>query len=141
MTIEENKAVVGRYIEEFWNQGKASVAAEIISSDYTRHDPSTPWVSGDREGVQQLMIALRSAFPDLHFTIEDQIVAEDTVVVRWRATGQHQGELLGIPATGKPITVTAISIYRLAGGKLSQEWTNWDSLGMMQQLGVVPALA
>lgn len=138
METEKNKAVVGRYIEEFWNQGKDSIVDEIISDDYIRHDPSTPQVSGDKEGIQQLMKAFRVAFPDLHFTIEDQVPAEDKVAVRWTSTGTHQGDLMGIPPTGKSIAINGISIYRLAGNKLNGEWTIWDSMGMMQQLGVIP---
>jgi steroid delta-isomerase-like uncharacterized protein len=89
----------------------------------------------------QLMLALRSAFPDLHFEIQELVTSEDKVVVRWTATGTHQGQLLGIAPTGKSITVMGTSFYRLAGNQLVDECTVWDTMGMMQQLGVIPTLA
>jgi predicted ester cyclase len=80
----------------------------------------------------------RTAFPDLHGTIEDQIAEGDKVVMRMTYRGTHQGELMGIPATGKPVTMTFISINRIAEGKIAEGWVNFDALGMMQQLGVIP---
>ena len=80
----------------------------------------------------------RSAFPDMQLTIEDQIAEGDKVVTRWTARGTHQGELMGIPPTGKQATVTGITVGRVANGKFVESWSNFDALGMMQQLGVVP---
>ena len=140
MNIEKNQDVIHRYIYDFWNQGKPELAEELISPAYTRTDPATPWVTGDREGIKQLMMAFRSSFPDLHFEAQEVIPAENTVVVRWAATGTHKGELLGIAPTGKPVNIMGTSIYRLSGGQMVDEYTIWDSMGMMQQLGVIPSL-
>jgi steroid delta-isomerase-like uncharacterized protein len=81
-----------------------------------------------------------SAFPDLKLMVEDQIAEGDKVVTRWSATGTHQGELLGIPPTGKQTTATGITIDRIQGGKIVETWTHWDNLGLLQQLGVVPQM-
>jgi predicted ester cyclase len=83
---------------------------------------------------------LDTAFPDLHFTIEDQIAEGDKVVNRVTARGTHLGDFRGIPPTGKQVTVAGITIDRIAGGKLVESWTSWDFLGILQQLGVVPKL-
>ena len=140
MGAERNKTVVHKYIDEFWSKGQEELATELISPEYTRTDPSTPWVSGDREGVTQLMLGLRAAFPDLNFISQEVITGADTVVVGWTATGTHQGELLGIPPTGKAVNIMGTSIYHLAGGQMVGETTVWDTLGMMQQLGVIPSI-
>ena len=82
----------------------------------------------------------RSAFPDVHFTIEDLFAAGDKVVSRWTARGTHKGELMGIPATGKQVEVTGMDIDQVSGGKIVGSWNSWDALGLMQQLGVVPSM-
>lgn len=87
------------------------------------------------------MVAMnRSAFPDMRSTFEDQIAEGDLVVSRWSARGTHKGELMGIPLTGKAVTLTGISTMRIVGRKIAEQWDNWDTLGMLQQLGVIPAL-
>ncbi len=91
-----------------------------------------------REGVKQLFTALRTAFPDLHATIHDQIAEGNRVVTRKTFYGTHQGELLGIPATGKQVAFEVIDILQLAGGKITDHWNVVDQLGLMQQLGVIP---
>ena len=85
------------------------------------------------------MTGYRTAFPDLRLTIEAQVSEGDLVVTRWKASGTHQGELFGIAPTGKQATVTGISLTRVSGGKIAEDWTNWDTLGLLQQLGAVPA--
>jgi predicted ester cyclase len=92
------------------------------------------------EGLKQFISLFRAGFPDLHFTIEDMIAAGDTVVVRQTYRGTHKGELMGISPTGKQVTITSIDIGRFTGGKLVEHWGATDSLGLLQQLGVVPPL-
>ena len=139
MDTETNQAVIHKYIDEFWSQGKVELASEIISPAYTRTDPATSWVTGDREGVKQLMLSFRAAFPDLHFDTHEIIPSGNKVVVRWTGTGTHQGKLLGIAPTRKLINIMGASIYEVSGGQMVGEYTVWDSLGMMQQLGVIPS--
>jgi steroid delta-isomerase-like uncharacterized protein len=136
---EENKRVSRRVVEEVFAQGKIDVLDELVADDFVNRDQTIPPnVSPDREGLKQLARGYISAFPDLTIRVDDQIAEGDKVVTRWSATGTHQGELLGIPATGKQASVTGITIDRIVNGKIAESWNNWDTLGLLQQLGVVP---
>jgi steroid delta-isomerase-like uncharacterized protein len=139
MSAEEKKAIVRRLFEELWNQGKLDVADEIFATDYIFHEPVAGEVRGP-EGFKQFVSMYRIAFPDLQFRIEDQIAEGDKIVTRWTATGTHKGELMGISPTSVQVTVTGIGIARTDGGKIVEFWDNYDALGMLQQLGVVPPL-
>ena len=134
---EENKAIARQGFEEAWSKGNLAVIAEIVGPNFVNHDPANPGVHGP-EGFKQLVNMYRTAFPDTQFTIEDQMADGDKVVTRWTARGTHQAELMGVAPTNKQVTVTGISIDRIVGGKIEESWVNWDTLGMMQQLGVVP---
>jgi len=136
MSGEENKANVRRVFEEGWNQGNTAVFDELFAADYLGHDPSGP-IHGP-EGFKQYYATYRAAFPDTHLTIEDQIAEGDKVVTRWTATGTNQGTLMGIPPSGKRVTITGISITRIANGKAVEDWVNFDTLGMLQQIGAIP---
>jgi steroid delta-isomerase-like uncharacterized protein len=136
MSTEDNKAKARRIIEEGWNQGNTAVFDELFAADYVGHDPSGP-VHGP-EGFKQLYATYRAAFPDTHLTIEDQIAEGDKVVARWTASGTNQGPLMGIPPSGKRVTITGITITRFARGKIEEDWFNYDTLGMLQQIGAIP---
>lgn len=135
----ENKAIMQRYFEEAWNKGNLSVLDEIVSPDYVNHNPPVPGLPPGPEGLKPVFQAGRAAFPDLHYTIEEQIADGDKVVTRWTSRGTHRGELMGIPATGKQVNITGIHIARIVGGKIVEHWRQSDDLGMLQQLGVVPS--
>jgi steroid delta-isomerase-like uncharacterized protein len=136
---EENKALVRRFFEEVWNKGNMSVIDEIIDSDFVQHDPTDPEEMRGPEGVRQFVQTNRSAFPDFRITVEDQVAEGDKVVNRFRISGTHQGELEGIAPTGNRVDITGISIDRIEGDKYVETWVNYDALGMMQQIGVIPA--
>ena len=137
---EENKTVVRRFIEEVWNKGNLAVADQVISANYTHHDEATPDFGPGPEGEKKRVALYRTAFPDLRFTIEDLIAESEAVTCRWSSRGTHRQPLSGIAPTGKVINVSGITITRLAGGKIVEGWVNWDALGMLQQLDVVPVL-
>ena len=139
MSVKENKAIVRRHYDEYWNQGNLEVGTELHSADYVFHDANSPALRGS-VAYDQFATMYRTAFPDLHFTTEDLIAEGDKVVQRWTASGTHMGELMGIPPTGKHASNTGISVYRLAGSVIVEEWVNWSTLGMLQQLGVIPPL-
>jgi predicted ester cyclase len=123
---QRNQAVVRRLVDE------------VVAGDYLgRVCTSTGEVYG-REGYRRFYAALRQAFPDFRFTVEDQIAEGDLVVTRWAARGTHTGELRGIPPTGEQGCISGMSIDRLADGKVVECWVNSDELGLLQQLGVVP---
>ena len=126
--------------EEVWNQKRVEKIDELVATDYIHHDVLSP----DQQGIdayKQFVQLYRNAFPDIHFKIEDEIADGDRVVIRWTVTGTHNGDLPGLPRTGKAISVTGITIARLSDGKFVEAWNNWDALGMMQQLGAVPTEA
>jgi steroid delta-isomerase-like uncharacterized protein len=138
---EPNKAIVRRLFEELWNKGNLSLADELFSPNYAHYDPSTPDVGRGPESEKKRATLYRTAFPDLRLTIEDIIAEGETVMARWSCRGTHKGDLSGIAPTGKQFTISGVTIARLANGKLAEGWVNWDALGLMQQLGVVPELA
>lgn len=134
---EENKAIARRIYEEFWNEGNVATLVEVYAEDGVNHG-LPPGMPPGIEGTKAYLGMFRSAFPDTQMTIEDQIAEGDTVVTRWTATGTHTGELMGIPATGKQVTVTGIDVNRFAGGQIVEAWGQFDQMGLMQQLGVIP---
>ena len=137
MSAEENKAVIRRFIEEVFNQRNVDAVDTFMASDYVDH-VVPPGVPPTRAGFKQFISLFLTAFPDFHYTIEDEIAEGDTIVNRLTARGTQQGELQGIPATGKQATWSEIHIGRMASGQLVEHWGTIDQLGMLQQLGVIP---
>ena len=137
---EQNKAIVRRLYEEVWDLGDLDVLDEVISADFVGHRSGRPEDLGP-EAVRQSVVALCAAFPDGKFTIEDMVAERDRVVVRFTGRATHKGEFRGIAPTGRQITITGIGIYRIAGGRIVERWENIDQLGLLQQLGAVPALS
>jgi len=141
MSTEENKACSRRVFEEVWNQRKFDVIDEIFATDYVGHFfVGSPDIHG-YEDYKQFVTMNLNALPDHQFTIEDQIAEGDKVVTQWTGSGTHKGEYMGIPPTGRQYTtVKGITVNRISGGKIVEEWSSWDILDMMQQLGAVPPL-
>lgn len=138
MAEEQNKAAIRRFYEEVFHQGKLNVIDEIVAADFVEH-AAPPGVPPTIEGLKGFVASFRSAFPDGRFTIEDEIAAGDRAMARTIFRGTHKGEFMGIPATGKTVTVSGIDIVRFGpNGKAVEHWANQDDLGMMQQLGVIP---
>lgn len=139
MSSETNKTIARRFFEEVFGNGKLNVLDEIIATNHMNSGPGTlPGLPVGPDGSKQLVTVYRNAFPDLRFTVDEQIVEGDKVVTRWTARGTHKGELVGVPATGKSSTVTGIAVDRIADGKITESWGIFDQFGMMQQLGVIP---
>jgi steroid delta-isomerase-like uncharacterized protein len=138
---ELNKNVVRRLFEEVWNKGNLPVTDELFAPNYEHHDASTPDVGRGPEGEKKRATLYRTAFPDLRLMIEDIIAEGETVVARWSCQGTHKGDLSGTAPTGKQVNISGVSIARFAGGKMVEGWINWDALGLMRQLGVVPETA
>ena len=143
MSTEENKAVVRRAYEEF-NKGKQAAIAAMVelyaAPDYVVHGTGV-FPDMDLAGAKQLTTAFWAAFPDMHVVVEDMIAEGDKVAYRFTLRATHQGEFLGIPPTGKAVTVTGIYISRFAGGKCVEDWCSFDNLGLLQQLGAIPQMA
>jgi steroid delta-isomerase-like uncharacterized protein len=139
---EENKRVMRRIFEEGMNRGRLEVLDDLVAADYVDHDPNNPPdIPPGREGLKQLMSMYRAAFPDIEMTIEQQLAEGDLVTTRWTARGTHQGELAGMPPTGKQVSISGIFIDRITDGHLRESWAAWDLHGMLLQLGAIPAPA
>ena len=132
-----NRAIVQQLFNELDNCDISGVR-KYFSDDAIYHSPLVGDIQG--EALEKFFASLCTAFPDAKRSVEDQFTDDIHVVTRWKVTATHQGDFLGIAPTGKRITVTGISIHRISGGKIVEEWQQWDSLGLMQQLGVVPTV-
>jgi steroid delta-isomerase-like uncharacterized protein len=135
--LADMKVLVRRLFEEVWNQGNLAAIDELFAPSYIRYDPAAPEAKG-LAGFKQLVVMLRTAFPDLHFTLEEVIAEDDKVMTRALLRGTHRGEYLGIAPTGKPVAVMGMVVLRIAQGKFQEGWLMMDNLGLLQQLGVVP---
>jgi steroid delta-isomerase-like uncharacterized protein len=137
MSTESNKAVIRRIFSEVVTQGNLAAADELLSANYVNHDFPAPAAGG--EGFKQVIAMFRSAFPDMAVVVEAELAEGDRVATRGVFTGTHQGDFMGIPATGKRISVKYIDIWRLEDGRGRENWVQMDMLGLMQQLGAAPA--
>jgi steroid delta-isomerase-like uncharacterized protein len=139
MSTEQNKALVRQMVEEIFNRGNISRADEFLSPDFVEHEELPPGIPQGREGVKQLTAMMRNAFPDFKATIQDIIAEGDKVVIRMTWSGTQKGEFMGVPPTGKSVSFGVLDIIRVAGGKFVEHWGQMDSMGLMQQLGAIPA--
>jgi len=136
----DNKAIVRRLYEEAWNKRKLEVVKELISPSHALQAPTLSGSSIGPEAYKGQIALFLAGFPDLRFTVEETVAEKDKVVARWTFTGTHKGKFMGVLATDKKVSVDGITIHYLAGGRIMDSFTNWDALGMMKQLGAVPAV-
>jgi steroid delta-isomerase-like uncharacterized protein len=137
MSIEENKALVRRFDEEFWNSGNMAAANELIAEDATITLPGVGLVN--RESLKVFARAHHNAFPDWHSTLEEMVGEGEIIAERWTGTGTHQGDFQGIAPTGRHVKVPGVVFYHIASGKIMEFHGLFDGLAMMQQLDTVPA--
>jgi len=128
-----------RIVEEIFGGGNYELAHELIGADALGHDPAQPQPTRGPDGLIANARGYRDAFPDLTLTVNQQIADGEYVATRWTATGTHKGDLFGIAPTGKQSTVTGITIDHWVDGKVAEAWVNWDTLGLLQQIGAMPA--
>ena len=136
MSTEANKAIARRLVEEVQNQRNVSAMDDLYAPNYVNH--AAHGVPPTLEGNKQFLKLFFAAFPDLHVTIHDQIAEGDKVVTRKTMSGTHQGPFVGIPATGKPMTMEVLEILQIENGKITAYWISFDRLNLMYQLGVLP---
>jgi steroid delta-isomerase-like uncharacterized protein len=134
MANEQNEAVVRQTFEAF-SSGDTSAAEELIAADAVAHDPAQPEEARGPEGFKQTVELYRGAFSDLEFTIDEMFSDRDLVCTRWSTSATHDGDLMGISATGNHITGSGISIDRVVDGKVAESWVQWDNMGLLQQIG------
>jgi steroid delta-isomerase-like uncharacterized protein len=135
---QENRAVLDRLNEEVFRHGNADAIDELMTDDFVYHDPA-PGLAGDREGLKDFVRYLRAAFADQLYTVHDQVAVEDRVAERWSTTMTHAGDFLGIPATGRRVTLKGLCIARLESGRIAEIWEECDLLGLFEQIGSFPA--
>jgi steroid delta-isomerase-like uncharacterized protein len=138
-SVERNKAVVHRLVEEVFNNGTVQVLREITAPDVIFYSPTRPAPFRGPEGIAEFVTGLRTGFPDLRIAVEAVVAAGDLVAVRWKTTRQtHTGVYLGLPPTGRRVTMTAMEFFRLVDGRVAEVWLELDAVGGMRQLGVLP---
>ncbi len=141
MSAEENKALVRHWMEQVDTRDPAVVEA-YVAEDYTDHNPPPfPDLPPGKAGARQAFTYALAAFSDVTHTVEEQVAEGDLVASRISAVGTHAGEFLGIPPTGKRVTMSGIALHRIRDGKLVEHWAQIDALGLLQQLGAIPAPA
>jgi steroid delta-isomerase-like uncharacterized protein len=137
MTVDENVQIILRWFQEVWNDGKTETIHELLHPDAVAIGQLDD--RKELRGVADFVAFvknLRGAFPDMKLVVEDVFGAQDKVVLRWSSTMTHSGDHLGMPASGKPVRITGITIARIRDGKLIEGWDNWDQMGMLKQIGV-----
>jgi predicted ester cyclase len=140
MGTEDGKKIVRQLLEEPW-KGNLDVIDKFIDAKYIGYDPSAPEPLRGPQGFKDFVQLYLSAFSDGRITVDEQIADGDFVATRWTGRGTHDGDLMGIAPTRKQVTVSGITFSKLKNGKVFEEWSNWDTLGMLQQIGAVPAMA
>src|ERR1041384_7007531 len=137
---DQATAIVRRFFDEMCNERKLNIADELFSVDHVYHDPQTPTGPGP-DGMRQVIAAYQTSFPNAYWQVHETIVAGNDVITRWTGKGTQDEPLMGIPATGRSVNVDGIWIHRVAGNQIVESWNVWDTLGMLQQLGVIPEMA
>jgi steroid delta-isomerase-like uncharacterized protein len=139
MSAEENKAAIRRFTEGI-SRGDITAVDDFVTDD-VRYVNAPPGLAPGIEGYRQLMGMFLTAFPDLQLSVEDMVSEGDKVVARIKGRGTHRGDFMGVPPTGKTVEAGAITIMQFRDGKVAEEWEQIDVMGLMQQLGAVPAPA
>jgi steroid delta-isomerase-like uncharacterized protein len=138
VSAEENKEIVRRFWGA-WEEGNIGLVDELVGSDYVNHSPGMPDQPEGPEGIKAVVNMFRGGMPDLRVVIEDVIAEGEKVMMRYRIEGTHEGELFGVPPTGRRVSIESITVERVSGGKIREHWRVTDTLDMMQQLGAIPA--
>ena len=139
MATNLNQELVKRFFDEVCNQQHLQTANELFSAGHVYHDPQITAAPGP-DGMKHVVQTYQNAFPDAHWHVVETIIAGDDIITRWKGTGTHKNELSGISPTDKKASVDGIWIHRIKNGKIAESWNVWDTLGLLQQLGVVPAM-
>jgi steroid delta-isomerase-like uncharacterized protein len=133
----QEEALARRFFEEMCNGRRLDIAGEILTQDHRYHDPNSPSAVGPAAMAE--VVAGYQDGVEGHWEIRDILSSGDRVAVRWTGTGTHSGDVMGIPPTGARIEVEALTVLRIENGRIAENWTVWDTLGLLRQLGVVPS--
>ncbi len=138
MSVEKQRLIVEQWIEA-WNTQNLVAARNVLAPDYQRHDPNLPDLDGAAAGVD-FITTIATGFPDIHLQVEHIFAHDDLVAARLTVRGTHQGPFMGVPATGREVTVEVMDVFRLDGDTIAEEWAVMNALGLFQQLGILPNL-
>ena len=139
MSTSDNKAIIRCFVEEVLNKRNAALIDELYSNDYVGHDPDRP-APRRMEDMKQIMDQmLGKVFPDAQYSIDGLYAEDDVVIWHWTFRATHQGEVMGIPPSGKPINISGVNIFRIVNDKVVEDWVYRDTIGMMRQMGAMPA--
>jgi steroid delta-isomerase-like uncharacterized protein len=138
MSTEASKVVMRRYFEEIWNERKLELLDELIAADYVNHASPDPSLPSGAAGLKPVFASVLQTFPDIRFSIDDVVAEGEKVVTRWSMRATQRGEVMGMPGSGKQVTLSGISIDRIVDGKIVEHWRVQDDLGLAQQVGAVP---
>lgn len=136
MSAEENREIVRRFWG-VWEEGNLGLVDELVAPDYVNHSPGMPNQPEGPEGVKAVVSMFRAGMPNLRVVIEDMIAEGDKVMMRYKIEGTHEGELFGVPPTGRRVSIESITVERVSGGKIREHWRVTNTLDMMQQLGAI----
>jgi steroid delta-isomerase-like uncharacterized protein len=134
-----NKEIAQRFMDECWNIGKMDSVRELVAEDCRIHDPVFPSLTSGADNLQRHIAMCRNAFPDLNFTIDDTIAERNEVVHHWTARGTHKAEFLGMQPTNRSATISGTTIFRMEGSKIVEQWSDWNLMSLLEQLGVTAA--
>ena len=137
--LSRNKQLVDSFIQELFSKGDLSAVDRYLDPGFVNHDLPFPGAPDGPEGMRMAALTMRQAMPDWHSEVHRLIAEGDTVVEVFTASGTHRGDLFGVPATGRTLTLQGINVFRITGGRIVERWGRLDHLGLLQQLGVVPA--
>jgi predicted ester cyclase len=137
VSAQDNKSLVRRFVDEVQSAGNIDLIDEICSPKFVNHS-APPGLPTDCEGIKIATVMFRRAFPDSYFTVEDMMAEGDKVATRKTFHGTHEGEFMGIPPSGRSVSMSLMDIVRITEGRVVEHWSVGDTLGMMQQLGVIP---
>lgn len=134
-----NKDIARRFMDECWSEGRLEAIPELVSENCSIHDPVFPSLPAGADSMKRHISTCRTGFPDLNFNIEDTVAERNEVVLHWTARGTHKGQFLGMAPTNKQATVSGTSIFRIDGGKIVEQWADWNLMSLMEQLGMATA--
>ncbi len=135
----DSKTIVRRLYEDVWNKRKLEIVSDLISPSHALHDNNSSGSSVGPEAYRAQIAVFLAAFPDLRFTVEDTVVEKDKVAASWTISGTHKGEFWGVRPTNKKVSMDGITIHHIANGKIIDSYISSDTVGLMRQLGLVPA--
>lgn len=138
MSVEQNKSIARRWIEDGWNKHNVNIIDDLYTPDVVQYDPATPGIVDSAEALKQYISRLLTAFPDIQITLDDLVAEGDKVFLRFTARGTHLGLFMDVPPSGRSATVAGMLLFHFKNSKIDTVWVNFDALGMLQQMGVIP---